>query len=126
MKRCSKSGLTKALAEFSRHSGYRDGLQYNCKQCIAAGRKDYPVRAEARRQGDLKYRQKHREKYLAHRAIENAVHYGSIQRQPCEVCGNPKSEGHHADYSQKFAVRWLCYTHHRAVHAHLQIGQVVA
>lgn len=55
-------------------------------------------------------------KYAAEKAITNAVALGQIQQLPCEVCGSDFTEAHHADYTKPFDVRWLCRTHHRAVH----------
>lgn len=52
------------------------------------------------------------EKVKAHRIISRAVRRKEIIRRPCEVCGNPKSEGHHDDYSRPLEVRWLCRKHH--------------
>lgn len=45
-----------------------------------------------------------------------AVNLGKLKRMPCEVCGDPKSHGHHEDYSKPLDVQWLCSKHHRAVH----------
>jgi hypothetical protein len=42
-----------------------------------------------------------------------AKRLGWLKRQPCEVCGDPNSDGHHEDYSKPLAVTWLCRTHHR-------------
>jgi hypothetical protein len=49
---------------------------------------------------------------LIHLALKN----GKLTRQPCEVCGDPKTDAHHDDYSQPLAVRWLCRSHHRKLH----------
>ena len=38
---------------------------------------------------------------------------GSMKRLPCEVCGEPKSESHHPDYSKPLDVVFLCKRHHR-------------
>lgn len=48
--------------------------------------------------------------------INNAIRAGKMTRDPCEVCGNPKSEGHHDDYSKPLEVRWLCKKHHTEHH----------
>lgn len=56
----------------------------------------------------------------ADQKARNALNYqiarGWIQRQPCDVCGNPKSQAHHHDYSKPFDVRWLCQKHHAEAH----------
>jgi hypothetical protein len=44
----------------------------------------------------------------------------------CFIClrvlgSDPKAQAHHADYSQPWAVRWLCFKHHRE----LGHGQIV-
>jgi transposase-like protein len=45
-----------------------------------------------------------------------AVRRGELIRQPCEVCGDKKSDAHHEDYSKPLDVRWLCRKHHRQRH----------
>lgn len=45
-----------------------------------------------------------------------AVKSGKIKRQPCEVCAEPKSHGHHPDYKEPLVVNWLCVKHHAEVH----------
>lgn len=54
---------------------------------------------------------------VADRAVYGAIKSGRLVRQPCEVCGEYESEAHHDDYEQPLAVRWLCRSHHRAVHS---------
>lgn len=48
------------------------------------------------------------------------MHYwlrkGHISRGPCQVCGNPKVQAHHDDYSKPLEVIWLCKIHHAWVH----------
>lgn len=53
----------------------------------------------------------------ARSAVRAAIVAGSLIRLPCEVCGNPASQGHHTDYSKQLRVQWLCRSHHAAVHA---------
>lgn len=62
--------------------------------------------------GVKRFRQRHPEKVAAKNAVHNAIKRGKLQRQPCEVCGNPDVQAHHDDYTQKLAVRWLCVRHH--------------
>jgi len=52
----------------------------------------------------------------AHNALRSALRRGLIERKPCEVCGAEPTDGHHDNYDQPMAVRWLCRLHHR--HAH--------
>lgn len=52
----------------------------------------------------------------AHIALGNAIRDGHVIRQPCLVCGEPKSDGHHFDYGRPLDVIWLCRHHHSAFH----------
>jgi hypothetical protein len=52
----------------------------------------------------------------AHGTVARALRSGTLVRQPCEVCGDPKSQAHHDDYRKPLEVRWLCPTHHGQVH----------
>lgn len=63
-----------------------------------------------------RYVAKHPEKHAAHLAMTAAIRRGELVRQPCEVCGNPKTDGHHDDYSKPLDVRWLCRVHHLEHH----------
>ena len=52
----------------------------------------------------------------AHVALASAIRRGIVQRGACEVCGDPKTDGHHPDYDRPADVVWLCRRHHRAEH----------
>lgn len=64
-----------------------------------------------------KWRKRYPKRYLAHLATQNAMRLGVIERGPCEVCGDPKTDAHHDDYDRPFEVRFLCRRHHKAHHA---------
>ena len=53
----------------------------------------------------------------AYKLMAEALRDGRLIRQPCLVCGNPRSEGHHPDYRFPLKVHWLCTRHHSQVHA---------
>jgi len=54
--------------------------------------------------------------HQVHKKVRRAIDAGKLVREPCEVCGNTKSEGHHEDYSKPLDVVWLCRKHHVAAH----------
>jgi len=62
------------------------------------------------------HKAKNPEKVKARAIAMAAIRSGKIVRLPCEVCGNPKSESHHDDYSKPLDVRFLCLKHHREFH----------
>jgi hypothetical protein len=69
-----------------------------------------------------RYKERHREKYLAHRRVEYALVSGTLERGPCERDGDDcwgRIHGHHDDYSRPLDVRWLCHGHHLEVHKEL-------
>lgn len=57
-----------------------------------------------------------KEKLKARAHASMALKRGQIHRKPCEVCGSPKSQMHHPDYSKHLEVVWLCRPHHMEVH----------
>lgn len=63
------------------------------------------------------------EKFAARKAANHAITAGYLVRQPCEVCGALEVHGHHDDYSQPLAVRWLCHKHHMEYHAQQRRSQ---
>lgn len=65
------------------------------------------------------WRARNPEKYKAQRMVGHAITAGKLKRGPCTNCSNPKSEGHHKDYSKPLEVIWLCrqchYNEHKAM-----------
>lgn len=63
----------------------------------------------------LNFQERYPEKALAHKIFQEAIRSGKLQRLPCSICGAPKAEGHHPDYSKPLEVIWLCDKHHKEV-----------
>lgn len=142
-KQCFKCGETKDLSEFYVHKKMADGHLNKCKSCT---KKDTEERQAAlsldpewilkdrarHRDKSRKYREEGRAKPLplgrkvdpVHKAantiLGNAIKNGTITRQPCIVCGNEKSQGHHEDYNKPLDVHWLCTRHHNDRHIHIR------
>ncbi len=66
-----------------------------------------------------KWEAKNREKVKIHRKINNLIRDKKLERKPCIVCGDKKSDAHHPDYSKPLEVMWLCRLHHKAEHSRL-------
>lgn len=73
-------------------------------------RRNAQMRAYSKAHGT---REHHKARWQVHRALEA----GRLIRCPCEVCGAPKVDAHHDDYSKPLEVRWLCRPHHVEHHA---------
>jgi uncharacterized protein (DUF1778 family) len=56
------------------------------------------------------------QKNFARSVVSSAKQRGKLSPSPCEVCGEPKTEAHHDDYTLPLNVRWLCRKHHKEVH----------
>lgn len=140
-KQCFKCRKHKPLDEFYAHPQTADGHLGKCKTCtkrdvnarysdpsarkrIAAYEKKR-FQSPERKAKILLYQRRRRAKskgkYRANRAVTRALRGGIIVRKPCEVCNDPKSQGHHDDYRKVLSVRWLCFKHHREAH-----GQTVS
>lgn len=65
---------------------------------------------------NLAWKERNREKYLAHKAVENALKAGKLIRGKCECGCDRKPQAHHEDYSKPLEVRWLCQQSHKALH----------
>jgi len=137
MKTCFKCKQAKPLDHFYKHPMMADGYLGKCKMCtkVDARRRYNSKRKEVaayerqraqtpeRRQKVLEYQRKRRiqnpSKSTARNAVSNAIRDGRLTREPCNICGDPKSQAHHHDYSKPFDVKWLCFRHHRETHGQI-------
>lgn len=133
-KTCKRCGLAKQRAEFHKDSGKKDGLRVLCKLCIKAYQAQ-PRVMEIKRRAQRRYSKtalgkitemlhgpKRQERIKAlgrdkvYYAVRGAQRNGTLEKQPCETCGDPNTQAHHHDYSRPLDVRWLCHMHHAEEH----------
>ena len=65
------------------------------------------------------WRERHPERYAAHRAVYIALSQGRLVRpDACEGCGDTDARlhAHHPDYTAPLDVEWLCPPCHSAAH----------
>lgn len=112
-----------------------DGYLNFCKDCVKSRvtnhrkenvesfreydreRSKAPKRQAHLKQVSKQNNERYPEKRKARTAVSNALRDGRLFKQPCQVCGNTKSEAHHPDYSKPLEVEWLCKLHHEEVHS---------
>jgi hypothetical protein len=139
-KKCTKCGKKKPPSDFYAHPFGAGGRDSKCKECAKLVVKAaYRANREARREYDRRRQRtperrrkqqetgrrmirKYPEKHAARLAVKRAVASGRLVSTPCEMCGHPKTEAHHDDYSKPLAVRWLCCRCHKRVHGRLIEG----
>ena len=130
-KTCTKCKTEKALSEFRKSQGYRNGICAFCKQCEKEGIADWRKRnSEKYKNYQKEWWSKHkkwsakkqRERYSTdssickvHNQTRKAISVGLIKKLLCEICGS-KAEAHHDDYNFSLSVRWLCRNHHSEWH----------
>jgi hypothetical protein len=116
VKTCADCSERKPLDQFYKHPKTRDGRAGVCKECAKARttkrRRETNYASQRKYEASGKGRSKRRAYTRANLAVFHAVRRGDLVRQPCEVCGNPKSEAHHPDYARPLDVMWLCRSHH--------------
>lgn len=133
-KKCFKCDKELPIENFYKHPKMPDGHLNKCKKCHKNdvsenyyNNRDYYAEYERkryqkpkRREKLLEYQRLRRKKYpgknSARQKLNNAVRDGKIEKQPCEVCGSEKVDGHHPDYRKPLDVKWLCRKHHLEEH----------
>ncbi len=118
MKSCSTCHEFKTLAEFDHSRASRDGRHHRCKPCDRERDTQRLLDGSSARSG-RRWQAHNPEAVKAHKILQAAVRRGEIERLSCELCGDPKSHGHHPEYSKPLAVTWLClhchHEHHRLI-----------
>jgi len=120
MKICPRCGESKPRTDFSRNKNRGDGLQYQCRACMAEYQKKY-LTTEICKAGNrvkvLKYRRKNRDKVKVWNILRTETRAGRIEPGPCADCGSEvKTQGHHEDYDKPLEVIWLCHGCHKIRH----------
>lgn len=131
MKECFKCHRVLPLDEFYKHPRMADGHLNKCKECNKRDVHEnyYRRHAQYAEYERERYQQENRRQYTiaqarlrnirnpqkrkARTALGNAIRDGRIKREPCQFCGDPKSEAHHRDYSKPLDVVWACFKCHR-------------
>ena len=134
LKECFKCKSIKPIDEFYKHPSMGDGHLNKCKECCKSDATKHRnenierVRAYDRERSKTEsrialaievtraWRAQDKRRTKAHNAVAREIKKGTLLRQPCEVCANPKSVAHHDDYDKPLDVRWLCYACHRQHH----------
>lgn len=133
-KLCKRCSEILPLSDFYVHKKMADGHLNFCKKCTKIRVTDYRennlVRIReydrmrhskpewiARQYEYTKwYRCAKSNQSKANAAVSNAIKSGKMERQPCIICNNSKSEAHHHDYTKPLDVIWLCSVHHSRLH----------
>lgn len=135
-KRCFKCHKVKDISHFYQHRQMGDGYLGKCKSCTKKDAKDRyndpesrlriteyerkrfqnPERKKKVNEYQIKRRQTHKGKEGARRKINDLIRSGRLNRLPCEICGDKKSQAHHSDYRKSLDIKWLCFKHHREEH----------
>lgn len=100
---CYMCRKEKNSSEFNKDKSRASGIGGRCKPCQREVEKKY-------------YKQRDKKKIDARSKLNQSINKGLITRQPCEVCGEVKTEAHHDDYDKPLEVRWVCQKHHQEHH----------
>lgn len=105
----------------ARDKAKREADPDGVKRRYQSWRERDPDKAKAlRAKACAAHRERHPDRTRARAETREALRIGIITRQPCEVCGDPKSEAHHPDYAKPMEIKWLCRTHHHQEHKELK------
>lgn len=118
-KTCGVCREVKAISDFYRNRGARDGRSSECKVCKAARqRRDADKHALATK----KYDEKNPHKAHARKVVHAAVKRGALVRKKrCSHCGmKGPTQFHHDDYSRPLDVMEVCRQCHKDRHATLE------
>lgn len=109
-KKCSKLGIKRsreARSRLQRNDDQEGENNPNWKGGVSQNPSRYT----------RQYKRDNPEKVRAHRLVQTEIRAGRMERQPCEVCGEPNGDAHHDDYDKPLEVRWLCRKHHIEFHS---------
>jgi len=148
-RRCYFCKERKPLSEFGKHRSANQGNSYLCKSCNRERNQKFYYKDqekyirlkreyEAKHKGTEKFKLKHKKRWLqvknspilyghakANAKLCHEVKMGRMKREPCERCGEVKTEGHHhKGYDKPLEVMWLCVRHHHSIHHELRLNDI--
>ena len=110
----NKRWAKKTLKEYAKY--HREYRHKNAKKIRAYKRKFNKLwRKKNGYHNEENSKKRHPRKERARYEVQKAVQRGDLKKEPCIVCGNKKSQGHHENYNKPLEVIWLCALHHREV-----------
>lgn len=107
---CGKKYHTKLSAFIKRKR------HFCCRDCYSRYREEFLPKEEQHSFGTGHSQEERNKRRKAREVFNHYARDKHIEKQPCEVCGNIKSEAHHDDYNKPLEVRWLCFRCHRKWH----------
>ena len=132
MKKCFKCKIDKELVDFYPHKQMKDGHLNKCRDCA---RMDSAAQLELNKLNPdwvAKEKERVRLKQLKlagskrtkiYERVKAAIVSGAVKQEPCAICGEEKTEGHHEDYDKPLDLVWLCKRHHADRHLHLRMAK---
>lgn len=135
---CPKCNVEKSISNFFKRSDRKCGVQSRCKLCKKeerdkyketnhgrkiinlANKKYYYSKKGKKRSENIRAKVAGTNQRKAASKFQRAYSIGLIKKQPCAICKNEKSEGHHEDYNHPLDVVWLCKKHHQLRHMEIR------
>jgi len=144
-KRCGTCEQEKPITEFYKHArdGYQSACK-DCKREYTKNYNRRPERKEynrqfydrlksdgyfedynqrpevkerkARQQREYSQNPRLRIRYLARWYAKRMIRNGTIDKEPCAICGAEQAQAHHPDYNEPLLIAWLCPGCHRNIH----------
>jgi len=111
--RCNYCGIENTTSK----SHFRKKKKHFCNhKCYANYRRKLPKEKQnAYKDGGMPEIEKGK-RIKARAYLNHAIRDKMIEKLPCEICGDGKSEGHHGNYDKPLEVRWLCKKCHMKEH----------
>ena len=118
------------ISDYRKTDGYKElRKKYNHSKKGIAARKKYRQKLEKteaykvkKRIQKKKYKVHNKRKAAAHKAVARALKNGKLIKEPCCLCDNPETFGHHENYENWLDVIWLCCECHNNLHNGLLIA----